>query len=109
MKSWADGAIKDLARNGTAKIRPKGHSMKGKVESGDEVELSVCKPEELSVGNVVLVKVKGRIYLHLIKAIKNMKGRLKFQIGNNYGGINGWVGPNAVYGVMKEGTKNGNK
>lgn len=102
MSSWADRAIKDLAKNGTAKIRPKGHSMKGKVESGEEVTLSVCDPKKLLPGDVVLVKVKGRVYLHLVKAIKSDGKKLRIQIGNNKGGINGWVGPNAIYGIMIE-------
>ena len=44
--------------------------------------------------DIVLLKVRGRDYLHLIKATNN--GR--FQIGNNRGHINGWVGPNCIYG-----------
>jgi hypothetical protein len=32
--------------------------------------------------------------LHLVKAIDG--GR--FLIGNNRGGVNGWVGPNGIYG-----------
>lgn len=50
---------------------------------------------DLTVGDVVLVRVHGRVYLHLIKATDG--GR--FLIGNNRGGINGWVGPDAIYGV----------
>ena len=102
MTSWADNAIKDLAENGTAKIRPRGNSMKGKVESGEEVTLSTCDPEELLPGDVVLVKVKGKIYLHLVKALKSDGKKLRIQIGNNKGRINGWVGPNAIYGIMIE-------
>jgi hypothetical protein len=47
------------------------------------------------VGDIVLVRVNGRVYLHLIKAV----GGGRFLIGNNKGGVNGWVGPNAIYGV----------
>jgi hypothetical protein len=36
MTSWADNAIKDLEENGTAKIRPRGNSMRGKVIYGRE-------------------------------------------------------------------------
>ena len=99
LTSWADNAIKELAENGTATIRPKGQSMKGKVESGEQVSLTTCLPETLQVDDIVLVKVKGKIYLHLIKSIKNHKNKLTFKIGNNRGGINGWVGPNAIYGT----------
>lgn len=93
-----DYAIKQLQNGKKARIKPRGNSMKGKVESGDIVQLEPCKSEDLSSGDVVLVKVNGHVYLHLIKAIKQEKDKLRFQIGNNVGGINGWVGPNAIYG-----------
>jgi len=43
--------------------------MKGKVNDGDLVTFEPCEPEELSVGDIVLVRVKGNDYLHLIKAV----------------------------------------
>ena len=49
----------------------------------------------LKVGDIVLCKVNGFEYLHLVKA---MQGE-RFQIGNNRGGINGWIGSKAIYGV----------
>lgn len=92
---WASHAI-DLLRQGkTAQIRPRGYSMKGKVESGALVTLAPCKPEQLKVDDIVLVRVKGTVYLHLVKAI----GDGRFLIGNNRGRINGWVGPQAIYGI----------
>jgi len=69
--------------------------MKGKVNDGDVVTVKPCNPEELSVGDIVLVRVKGNDYLHLIKAMN--QGR--FLIGNNRGGTNGWVGHNCIYGI----------
>ena len=56
-------------------------------------------PSTLEVGNIVLCKVNGRQYLHLIKAIAS-DGR--FLIGNARGHINGWTGPSQVYGVVTE-------
>lgn len=38
----------------------------------------------------MLCKVNGTEYLHLIKAIQGSR----FQIGNNKGRINGWIGAN---------------
>jgi hypothetical protein len=70
--------------------------MKGKVDDGALVTLQPCTPENLKPGDIVLVRVNGNDYLHLIKATS--KGR--FLIGNNRGGTNGWVGPNAVYGIV---------
>jgi hypothetical protein len=92
--SWADFAKETLRRGETVKIRPRGHSMKGKVNDGDVVTVQPCKPGELSVGDVVLVRVHGRDYLHLIKAIDGER----FLIGNNRGGTNGWIGSNGLYG-----------
>ena len=68
--------------------------MKGKVNDGDLVTVEPCKAEALAVGDIVLVRVKGHDYLHLIKAINQNR----FLIGNNRGGLNGWVGHNCIYG-----------
>lgn len=92
--SWAKFAIEGLKQGKTVQIRPRGHSMKGKVNDGALVTVAPCLADQLQVGDIVLVRVKGNDYLHLIKAINN--GR--FLIGNNRGGINGWVGHNCVYG-----------
>lgn len=92
--SWANFAKEALAKGETVQIKPRGHSMKGKVDDGDIVTVAPCDSATLAVGDIVLVRVKGNDYLHLVKAVD--RGRL--QIGNNRGGINGWVGPNAVYG-----------
>ena len=93
--SWAKYAIEALQQGKAAQIKPRGHSMTGKVNDGDLVTVEPCDPAKLSTGDIVLVRVKGRVYLHLIKA----KDRGRFLIGNNRGGINGWVGANCIYGV----------
>lgn len=92
--SWAKFAIEKLQSGESAKVRPRGHSMTGKVNHKDLVTLEPCNPDDLEVGDIVLVKVKGRVYLHLIKA----KDKGRFLIGNNRGGINGWVGGHSIYG-----------
>ena len=51
--------------------------------------------QHYEVGDIVLVRVKGNVFLHLIKAIDNKK---RFLIGNNRGKVNGWVGRDAIYG-----------
>jgi SOS-response transcriptional repressor LexA len=68
--------------------------MKGKVNDGDLVTLEPVSSEQLKVGDIVLVQVKGNVYLHLIKTIDQKR----YLIGNNRGGVNGWVGPHAIYG-----------
>jgi hypothetical protein len=92
--SWAKFAIEALQRGETVQVRPRGHSMRGKINDGDLVTLEPCDPGTLQPDDIVLVKVRARDYVHLIKAVNGKR----FQIGNNRGHINGWVGPNCIYG-----------
>jgi hypothetical protein len=41
--------------------------------------------------------VHGAEYLNILKAISGQR----FQIGNNRGGINGWIGANGIFGRLK--------
>lgn len=97
--SWASHAIEALLRGEQATIRPTGNSMRPRVLSGSKVTLAPYAPqEEPAAGDIVLVKCKGNIYLHLVKAIRGSGGNRSYQIGNNHGGINGWVSRSAIYG-----------
>jgi hypothetical protein len=93
---WATQAIETLNSGETVQIRPRGQSMTGKVNSGQLCTIAPCVTSELKVGDIVLCKVKSAQYLHLIKAIKNTQ----FQIGNNRGGINGWITGQNIYGKL---------
>ncbi|MEP7292208.1 MAG: hypothetical protein ABI835_10510 [Chloroflexota bacterium] len=92
--SWADEAIETLQRGAYTRIQAHGQSMTGKVNDGDMVTLERCDPRKLVIGDIVLVKVKGSVSLNLIKAIN----KDRFQIGNNIGGVKGWVSADAIYG-----------
>ncbi len=92
--SWARFAIERLRKGETVRIRPRGHSMKPKVHDGDTVTVEPWRPEDLAPGDIVLVRVHGRDYLHLIRSIDGSR----FLIGNNRGHDNGWVGPAAIHG-----------
>jgi len=91
---WATGHIERLRGGETVSFRPRGNSMIGKVESGQLCTVEPIDPADLQVGDIVLCKVNGREYLHLVKAIKGER----FQIGNNRGRINGWVNASAILG-----------
>jgi hypothetical protein len=92
--SWATAYIARLQAGETVSFRPRGQSMTGKIESGQLCTVKPVGPAALRVGDIVLCKVNGRQYLHLIKAIQGNR----FQIGNNRGRINGWVSANCIYG-----------
>jgi hypothetical protein len=91
---WATAYIVKLQNRETVAIRPRGHSMKGKIESGQLCTVEPIEASALRVGDVVLCKVRGREYLHLIKAIQVPR----FQIGNNRGRINGWITAGSIFG-----------
>jgi hypothetical protein len=91
---WAAGFIAKLRAGETVSFRPRGNSMAGKVESGQLCTVAPVDPASLRVGDIVLCKVNGREYLHLVKAIQAPR----FQIGNNRGRINGWITASAIFG-----------
>ena len=68
--------------------------MRGKVESGQLCTVEPVDAATLGVGDIVLCKVNGRQYLHLVKAVRGDR----FLIGNNRGHINGWVCAHSIYG-----------
>jgi hypothetical protein len=72
--------------------------MAGKIDSGQLVTVQPTSEHALKVGTIVLCKVGGAQYLHLIKAIRGER----YQIGNNRGGINGWITRKGIYGVVTE-------
>ena len=54
--------------------------MKGRVESGELVTVAPCNPDDLQINDIVLVKVKGKVYLHLIKAFGDNKSVFLLEI-----------------------------
>lgn len=91
---WASAHIVKLRGGAAVSFRPRGNSMSGKIESGQLCTVEPVDPASLQIGDVVLCKVKGREYLHLVKAVQGER----FQIGNNRGRINGWVSAGAIFG-----------
>lgn len=89
---WANRAIALLRAGEQAVIKPHGGSMRPLVESGARVTLEPVGVADLEVGDVVLCRVSGNVYLHLVKAVQ--AGRVL--IGNNRGKVNGWT--SSVYG-----------
>lgn len=69
--------------------------MIGRIKSGQLCTVAPAEAGDLKVDDIVLCKVKGNEYLHLIKAIQGPR----FQIGNNRGFINGWISADAIFGL----------
>ena len=92
---WATKYIEALQQGKTISFRPKGSSMSPKIESGQLVTVAPLVTDPW-VGDIVLCRVRGNEYLHLVKAIDGSGGR--FQIANNRGHVNGWVSRAAIFG-----------
>jgi len=91
------GAVAARLRAGeTVTFKTSGGSMSPRVENGVIVTVAPldAPPEK---GEVVLAKVHGRWYLHLVSALK--PGQV--QISNNHGHVNGWTSTNNVVGRLQ--------
>lgn len=91
---WASYYIEKLKQGEIVSFRPRGNSMTGKIESGQLCTVAPVEAVALAIGDIVLCRVNGNEYLHLIKAIQGPR----FQIGNNRGRINGWITARSIYG-----------
>lgn len=96
--SWAKALIDRLRAGETVTFRPRGHSMTPLVSDGERV--SVAPGPEPERGGIVLCSVRGTHYLHLVKATRTNGSALEYQIGNNRGGVNGWIRREAIHGVL---------
>jgi phage repressor protein C with HTH and peptisase S24 domain len=58
-----------VAEGETVTFRPTGNSMVPLIHSRDEVVVAPVDPHLVEVGDIVLTKVAGSVYIHLVKAI----------------------------------------
>jgi hypothetical protein len=78
------------------RFRPRGDSMTGRISGGDLCTVELLGEHVIETGDVVLCRVSGSQYLHLVRAIRNDR----YQIGNNRGHINGWVTRRQIFGRL---------
>lgn len=70
--------------------------MSPRIQSGQLCTVEPIEAATLRPGDIVLCKVRGAEYLHFVKAIQDER----YQIGNNRGLINGWIGANGIFGRL---------
>lgn len=97
---WATPYIQRLRAGEIVSFRPRGNSMVPIIQSGQLCTVEPANHAALVVGDVVLCKVGGAEYLHLIKDLLRCLDGDAFQIGNNHGRINGWVSPGSIFGRL---------
>jgi hypothetical protein len=87
-----------LVADGTrVEFRPTGSSMVPLIRSRQLVAVAPVEPERVEVGDIVLARVAGATYLHLVSAVD--PDRRRVQISNNRGRVNGWTGYDKVFGI----------
>lgn len=89
---WTN-VIKRLQNGETVELRPHGNSMSPRIKSGQLVRLEPIT-QAPKPGDIVLSKVRGHYYLHLVRLAHDGQ----YQIANNHGHINGWT--SQVFGVV---------
>ena len=86
-----------VAGGQTVSFRPVGNSMVPLIRSRQLVTVVPCDAAKVEVGDIVLARVTGAVYLHLVSAVEPAKGRV--QISNNRGRVNGWTSYARVFGI----------
>lgn len=96
---WAEPIIARLRAGERVRLRPRGNSMTPRIRSGEAIALAPCEGEPRP-GDAVLCRVRGSCYVHLVKAIQGHGDARRFLIGNNHGGLNGWIPRRLIFGVV---------
>jgi hypothetical protein len=92
-----DTIVERVAGGATVDFRPTGQSMVPLIRSRQLVTVAPVDASRVEVGDIVLARVAGTVYLHLVSAVERGTGRV--QISNNRGRVNGWTNHARVYGI----------
>jgi hypothetical protein len=96
--SWVREAVAALTKGVAVDVRPRGGSMRGRIEDNQLVTIEPIDAASVRVGDVVFVRGKGNYLLHLVKEVEGER----LLIGNNLGKTNGWAARSDVLGRVKE-------
>jgi len=86
-----------VAAGARVEFRPSGSSMVPLIRSRQAVVVAPVDPARLDLGDIVLARVAGTVYLHLVSAVD--RARMRVQISNNRGRVNGWTAHDRVFGI----------
>ncbi len=66
-----------VAAGATVDFRPSGSSMVPQIRSRQLVTVAPADPSKVDVGDIVLARVGGTVYLHLVSAVDANAGRVQ--------------------------------
>ncbi|MFE5208914.1 S24/S26 family peptidase [Streptomyces sp. NPDC056600] len=92
-----DAVAQRVAGGATVTFRPSGASMTPLIRNRQQVVVAPVDPARVEVGDVVLARVAGTVYLHLVSSVDPARKRV--QISNNRGRVNGWTSHDRVFGI----------
>ncbi|MFD0275040.1 S26 family signal peptidase [Kitasatospora sp. NPDC127111] len=92
-----DAVAARVAGGATVEFRPSGSSMVPLIRSRQLVTAAPADPSKLELGDIVLARVAGTVYPHLVSSLDPARKRV--QISNNRGRVNGWTGHDRVFGI----------
>ncbi|MFC6599809.1 S24 family peptidase [Kitasatospora paranensis] len=95
-----DAVAGRVAAGATVCFRPTGSSMVPLIRSRQPVVVAPVDASRLEVGDIVLARVAGAVYLHRVSSVDHARRRV--QISNNRGRVNGWTGHDRVFGICVE-------
>lgn len=82
-----DAVAGRVAGGATVAFRPSGSSMVPLIRSRQQVVVAPVDASKVEVGDIVLARVAGTVYLHLVSSVDPARKRV--QISNNRGRVNG--------------------
>lgn len=88
--------IKRIQEGSSVELKEGGNSMTPIIAHREPVTLSPVDTSKLEKGDIVLAKVRGNYYTHLVSAIEGER----VQISNNHGKVNGWIHRSKVYAIV---------
>ncbi len=74
--------------------------MRGRISDGDAVTLEPCLAQNLLVGDIVLCRIEGRRFSHLVLHLIVGREAKRFLIGNNFGRVDGWISSQDIFGKV---------
>lgn len=101
MMTWAANYISKLKEGRSVTFRARGKSMHGKISDGQMVHVVPITAEYTPrVGDIVLCRVHGSEFLHMVSALRGDGPKTQFQIANASGHVNGWTSRDKIYGLF---------
>jgi hypothetical protein len=94
-RQFAIGVLED---KGEVVIRCNGRSMMPIIAPKEAIHLRKVLSTQLRVGDAVFCRINGALQVHKLTAIDGDR----YQISNNRGHVNGWIGANCIFGLARQ-------